>query len=58
MSRAIRQARNFTAEIEPVAGLGRRPRFRHDENAVFPSERQEELGLTRDYFSLLHQCLR
>jgi plasmid stabilization system protein ParE len=31
------------------------PRIRYGEKAVFPSERQEEYGLTRHYFSLLFQ---
>jgi hypothetical protein len=31
------------------------PRFRYEENDVFPSENQEQFGLTRHYFSLLFQ---
>ena len=38
--------------MEPVAGLGLCPRFRYEESMGFPSENQEQFGLTRHHFSL------
>ena len=36
--------------MEPVAGLGLRPRFRCEENTGFPSEHQEQFGVTPPLF--------
>ena len=41
--------------VEPVAGFGLCPRFRYEENMGFPSENQEQFGLTQYYSSLLFQ---
>ena len=36
--------------MEPVAGLGLRPRFSYEENTGFPSEHQEQFGVTPPLF--------
>ena len=38
--------------MEPVAGLEPRSRFSYEENAVFPSQTQEQFANIRRYFSV------